>query len=80
MSDVLSSKKFWAAVIAAVTAFVASYLGLSEIQVATIVAPISAYILGQGMADAGKEAEKAKASTSQADVIEETADLPGLPK
>lgn len=67
MSDILSSKKFWAATIAVITALASSLLGLSETQVGTIVAPIVAYILGQGVADKGKEAEKIKLNSERID-------------
>ncbi len=54
MGDILASKKFRAAIIAAITAFIASYAGLPVEQVAIVVSPFLAFIGGQALADFGK--------------------------
>jgi uncharacterized membrane protein YqaE (UPF0057 family) len=50
------SKKFWAAVVAVAVPIVNHFfkLGLTQDVVIQVVGPISAYILGQGLADLGK--------------------------
>lgn len=50
------SKKFWAAVVAVAVPVVNHFfdLGLSSEVVMQVVGPIGAYILGQGLADLGK--------------------------
>jgi len=50
------SKKFWAAVVAAGVPILNHFLslGLTQEVVMQIVGPIVAYILGQGLADLGK--------------------------
>jgi len=50
------SKKFWAAVVAAGVPILNHFLslGLTQEVVMQIVSPIVAYILGQGLADLGK--------------------------
>ena len=50
------SKKFWAAVVAVTVPIVNHFfkLGLTQDVVVQVVGPISAYILGQGLADLGK--------------------------
>ena len=50
------SKKFWAALIAVTVPIVNHFygLGLTQEVVVQVVGPISAYILGQGLADLGK--------------------------
>jgi len=64
MKDMLvglvQSKKFLASVIAALTAFIANYFELDNETVALMIAPFLAYILGQGIADNGKEAALAQ--------------------
>lgn len=61
LKQLLSSKKLVAAAIGVIVA-VGGRLGLdlSTEDVALIVGPIVAYILGQGIADHGKEAAKVK--------------------
>lgn len=52
----LGSKKFVAAVAGTIVAATAKYgLELDTEAVATVIAPIIAYILGQGVSDFGKE-------------------------
>jgi uncharacterized membrane protein YqaE (UPF0057 family) len=50
------SKKFWAAVVAVAVPIVNHFfkLGLTQDVVIQVIGPISAYILGQGLADLGK--------------------------
>ena len=56
ISNLLGSKKFIAAVIGLVVALAAEVgLELDTEAIMTIVSPIIAYILGQGVADIGKE-------------------------
>lgn len=56
--EILQSKKFVAAIIAAIAAGIASYLDMPVEQVTAIVSPFVAYIVGQGLADIGKEKAK----------------------
>lgn len=63
MTDLLSSKKFLAAVAAAVLALIGFYLGMSTEQIAIITGPLMVYVGAQGLADFGKE--KAKAQNGQ---------------
>lgn len=51
-------KKFLAAILAACLAFAGLYLDMTPAEIALIVAPLSSYIIAQGMADFGKEAKK----------------------
>jgi hypothetical protein len=55
---ILQSRKFQAAVLAALTAGIASYTGMTTDQVVVIISPFVAFIVGQGLADFGKEAAK----------------------
>ena len=50
------SKKFWFAVVGALIPPANFYLGLglSVVEVSGVVGPLMAYIVGQGVADAGK--------------------------
>ena len=54
------SKKFWAAVVATGVPIINHVwkLGLTEDAVMQIVTPIVAYVLGQGLADLGKNSAK----------------------
>jgi hypothetical protein len=54
------SKKFWAGLITAAVGYVLHQLGWSAGDVATVVGPLGAYVIGQGIADQGKEAAKIK--------------------
>lgn len=56
LRDLFSSKKFIASITASIIALIATYFELDEAAVAAVVAPFIAYILGQGIADNGKEA------------------------
>lgn len=61
-SDLLSSKKFKALVVGVILTIANDklHLGLSEDTVQEAVAMLVAYMLGQGIADHGKEAAKVK--------------------
>lgn len=54
MPEVLRSKKFWAAVVAAIVAAVLQHYGWSAEKIALVTGPLVAYVLGQGLADLGK--------------------------
>ena len=54
----LKSKKFWAAVTAALVAIIGDFFEIPRETVLAVVGPIVAYIVAQGIADAGKEAVK----------------------
>lgn len=62
--DALSSKKAWALAIGLASSFLAVNLGLDQAVVEklieAIVILVSSYMVGQGIADHGKEAEKVK--------------------
>jgi uncharacterized membrane protein YvlD (DUF360 family) len=53
---IFKSKKFWAALVGAVVVSIAKQLGIDDATAAKIAAMIVAYIIGQGIADAGKHA------------------------
>ena len=53
MLEKLKSRKLWAAVTAAVITVIGGHLGLTPDQLTTITTVIAAYIIGQGVADAG---------------------------
>ena len=52
---VFKSKKFWATVSGCAVVIGGQYLGLSEDAVLQVMGLISAYVVGQGVADIGKE-------------------------
>ena len=58
--DFLKSKKAWAAIIGTIGGVLALFGidGLSETQLAAALSPLVAYIIGQGIADTGKEKAK----------------------
>jgi hypothetical protein len=65
LKGLLTSKKFIAAIVAVIVAIGARYgLQLDPPTVGVIVSPIIAYIVGQGMADRGKEAAAINATAS----------------
>ena len=53
-----SSKKFTAMIIGIIATFLSTRFGLPEEQVREIVALVIAYIIGQGVADMGKQTAK----------------------
>ena len=58
MKDLLASKKFWIAVAGIIVMIVGNFTGIPEDQLMAICGIIISYILGQGIADHGKEAAK----------------------
>lgn len=60
VSTMLQSKKFIAAVIAAIISFFSMRSGMAMEQIAMITGPLFIYIGAQGLADMGKEAVKPK--------------------
>ncbi|MCP4415957.1 MAG: hypothetical protein GY805_05000 [Chloroflexi bacterium] len=61
MMELLKSKKFQTSIIAVVVMLLGDVgLDLDPVALMGIVSPFIAYILGQGIADAGKEREKVK--------------------
>ena len=65
MKDAFASKKFLATVLGAVVVALGSVFGLSEDQTAKVAGMVGAYILGQGLADQGKEKAKQEAKLAQ---------------
>ena len=61
LKDLFQSKKFLASLAAAITVFIAKYFEIDNETAALIIAPFLTYILGQGLADNGKEARLIKA-------------------
>lgn len=53
MFEKLKSRKLWATVIGAAVVTLGQQLGLSEDFITSVVTLISAYVVGQGIADAG---------------------------
>jgi len=62
MSSMMQSKKFIAAVVAAIISFFSMRSGMTMEQIAMITGPLFVYIGAQGLADMGKEAAKPKAA------------------
>lgn len=59
MSDFLDGKKkFLVSVMASVLAFFAILYDFTPAEVALVVGPLTGYVIGQGMADNGKEATR----------------------
>ena len=62
--DLITSKKFLVSLLALVIAigsrWVPELQDLNAVEIATILSPLMAYVLSQGVADIGKEAEKEK--------------------
>lgn len=57
--EIFKSKKFWMAVVGIVAMLVSSFIpAITEEMIIGIAGIIVSYILGQGVADAGKEAAK----------------------
>ena len=61
MFGIFKSKKFWAMVVGAVVVTAGTQLGLSQDQAVALAAVITGYIVGQGIADSGKERAKIEA-------------------
>ena len=75
VKDAFTSKKFLATVIGAVVVALGSALGLSEDQATKVAMMICTYVLGQSVADAGKEKEKIKAAVADKSPSETAAAL-----
>lgn len=60
LKKLVASKKARAAIAGVIMAVAGPRLGLNETQVQEVLAILGLYILGQGVADHGKEAAKAK--------------------
>lgn len=60
LKTILTSKKALAAIVAVIMALVGKKIGLDEQTVTLIVGAIASYVVGQGIADNGKEAVIAK--------------------
>jgi hypothetical protein len=54
----LGSRKFRAAALAAIAALIGFKWGFTTEQIAIVVAPLTAYVAAQGLADFGKEKAK----------------------
>ena len=67
MKDAFTSKKFLATVIGAVVIALATSLGLSEDQATKVAALICTYVIGQSVADSGKEKAKLELEAKVAD-------------
>lgn len=55
--SILKSKKFWVSTIGAVAVALSHFAGIPEETTITVGSIIVAYVIGQGIADMGKEAE-----------------------
>ncbi len=56
--DILKSKKFQATIVGLIVVLMVELIpALDEVSLTAVVTPIVAYIVGQGIADHGKEAE-----------------------
>ena len=66
LKSALTSKKFLATIIGAVVVALGSALGISDEQTTKIAGLIVAYVLGQGVADMGKEKIAAEAVIAEA--------------
>lgn len=66
LSDLLSSKKALVAILGLLIGFGSKYVpGLEHLdtnELAVLLSPVVAYILGQGLADVGKESAKIEAN------------------
>ena len=55
---ILKSKKFWVSVGGVVAVLLSHFFGVAEPTTNEVVALVVAYVLGQGIADAGKNLKK----------------------
>jgi len=67
LKQALISRKLWAAVVGALILAVGGHFGMDEETLTKIAGIVAAYIVGQGLADAGKEKAGAEAR-AQAEV------------
>ena len=58
--DIFKSKKFWMAIVGIVGMVIAHFTGMDETTITGFLAVIVSYIVGQGIADHGKEKVKAE--------------------
>jgi len=56
--EIVKSKKFIAAILSSIIAFYGVYNGWTPDQMFAVIGPLMTYILGQGIADHGKEKAK----------------------
>ena len=75
VKDALTSKKFLATIIGALVVAVGSAVGLSEDQATKVAMLLCTYVLGQSVADAGKEKEKLKVALADKTGAEKAAAL-----
>lgn len=67
IKGLLGSKKVWMSIVGVIVAIAGKQgLDLDVTEVMAVIAPIMAYIVGQGIADVGKEKEKIKDKGSSA--------------
>ncbi len=59
------SKKFWATITGVAVAVGTNYLGLDEETITNIIQVLSVYVIGQGIADAGKEKARVERNISK---------------
>ena len=76
LKDALTSKKFLATILGAVLAAVGSALGLDEATVTKMTGRVSAYLVGQGLADQGKSAAIVSAASADVSAAVADADTP----
>lgn len=55
LKEALTSKKFLTTIVTVLGSGIASHLGVSIDQIVIIISPVMAYVVGQGIADNGKE-------------------------
>jgi hypothetical protein len=58
MEDLFTSKKFIVSILASIIAFYGVMNNWTPEQLTAVIGPLATYILGQGLADLGKEAKK----------------------
>ena len=75
IKSAFGSRKFLATLIGAVVVAAGSAVGLSEDQATKIAGMIIAYVLGQGIADVGKERTQAKIKATTKALAVEVEDL-----
>ena len=75
VKDALTSKKFLATILGALVVAVGAAVGLSEDQATKVAMLICTYVLGQSVADAGKEKEKLKVALADKTGAEKAAAL-----
>lgn len=54
MKEAIKSKKFWATITGCVVAVGANYFGIDEATTTKLMGMLAAYVMGQGLADLGK--------------------------